>query len=356
MFIAISTDDSEHALGSIPDPPPPPKEPGDWFLLRGSHWFSRDHGVNLYWATMTDDAIQSVISSANLYEVGLINAQQLGLFQGALQCPHANRSSLQHQVYEFINVLATTNHPLAPWNRISHGIRKDVNGVWSPYDLVGYRFIHELNNLHAGVQSNHGNEYMLRIVNAILRDPGRYSRLVLEYYPDVHTLPSNDPTDVTFLDSYHVFNSDWYTQIDVKAVLHYMWDILKIPRQAARFNLEPYVQLSSRIESAVGVWLNLVDPTARNAPPISYCSSMTEPQAEVGLHFLGEESMSFECGPVPFKDKSTGAVLWQIPPRDSELAVTCMQLHKEWMSQEHHDAFEQRHCFRQWTLGYFEYL
>jgi hypothetical protein len=344
------------ALGSISNPPPRPKEPGNWFLLRGLHWFSQDYGVNEYWATMTDDSIRSVVSSERIYEVGPINAQQLGLYMGVLHCPWGSCSLLQRQVYEFMNRLEPTHHPLAAWNCISHGIRKGVNSVWSPYDIIGYLFLWELRNLHSSVPANCDNELMLQIVNAILRHPGRYSRLVAEHYPNAATLPHDDPTDTTFLDLQHKFNPNQYTEIDVKAVLHYMWEVLRIPRPAAKFNLEPYVQLSTQIESAVGVWLDLVNPSARNAARISYRSSMTEPQAEAGLCFLGEEPVSFECGPVPLTDKASEAVQWRIPPPDIESLVVCIPLHKGWMPTQDRDAFEARRRFYQWASGYYEFL
>ncbi|KAB5588159.1 hypothetical protein CTheo_8398 [Ceratobasidium theobromae] len=343
-------------LDSLPNPPPRPEEPGNWFLLRGSHWLSCAHD-NSYWMTMTDDNIRAIMSADKLHEIGPINEQQLGLAEAVQPCPLESRSLLQRQVAEFVDgFLSTTNHPLAHWECVTHGIRKGSNGVWSPYDLTGYRFIHKLRKLHSSSPRDHGNEYMFRLMGAILRSPGRYSRLISEYYPDVTTLPSADPIDRTFLDSNHLFNSDLYAEVNVKAVLHYMWEILKIPRHAARFNLEPYMQLSSSIESAVGVWIDLMDLLAKAASAISYRGSMTMPQAEASLHFLGQESIPFECSLVPFKNEDTGAVLWRMPPPDAESLITSVKIHKDWIPQESRAIFEGRLYVHQWALGDLEFM
>jgi hypothetical protein len=147
MFYVVCKEDIEDQsvedfiVSSITSPPPRPNCPGEWFLLRGEHWllFNKEHGLNVYWMSMTDEAISLVTAQENLYRMGLINAQQKGLLEGIKPVPIKNHSRLQRHVFEFANgFLTTTNHLLAPWNQVTHGIRQDANGVWSPYDLIGY--------------------------------------------------------------------------------------------------------------------------------------------------------------------------------------------------------------------------
>jgi hypothetical protein len=195
--------------------------------------------------SMTNEAISLVTAQENLYHMGLINTQQKGLLEGIKPVPIENHSCLQQCVFEFANgFLTTTNHPLAPWNQVMHGICRDANGVWSPYDLIGYQSLHQLNILHSLIPLNHNFEYMLHILHSILHDPGHYTQLVSELYPNVSTTsPDDNLIGITFLDSTRIFNLSLYMQVDVKAVAHYMWEVLKIPWNVAKFNLEPYVQL-----------------------------------------------------------------------------------------------------------------
>jgi hypothetical protein len=76
----------DYILSSITSPPPRPTCPGDWYLLRGEHWllYDRERGLNVYWTSMNDEAIQSATSHEHLYRVGLINSQQWGLLEGIM--------------------------------------------------------------------------------------------------------------------------------------------------------------------------------------------------------------------------------------------------------------------------------
>jgi hypothetical protein len=169
-------------------------------------------------------------------------------------------------------------------------------------------------------------------------------------------LPADDdPIGVTFLDSTRRFNPAQYAQVDVKAVVHYMWDVLKIPRRAAEFNLEPYVQLSSSIAGAVEVWLALNNPAAKDAPPLSYHSPMTQPQADIGPLFLEPQQITFKCGPFPLEDEVTGAVCWEIPPPDEQAAVTQIEFCTSWMSAYDREQFEIQCSARQHAFGIFNF-
>ncbi|CCO36771.1 hypothetical protein BN14_10915 [Rhizoctonia solani AG-1 IB] len=350
----------ELGLSLITSPPPRPNLPGEWHLLHGRHWFPRDSegNINPYWASMSEEAILSATSTKHIFKVGLICSQQRGLFEGVLTVPVQNYSYLQQRVFDFVTgFLSTTNHPLAPWETVTYGIRRDTNGVWSPFDIIGYRFIQQLTALHSTVPPNYGHHYMLRIVHAILKHPGRYASLVSALYPTTTVQsPDNDPVGVTFLDSSRRFNPDQYTRLDIVAVMHYLWEVLKIPRRAVQFNLEPYVQLSSSVGSAVDVWLELKGLALGAASPTSYPCSMTRLQADFGQLFLEREELSFQCGPFPLEDEITGAVRWEIPPPEMWDGVTNVTLSSRWMPPLDYREFEIRYASRQQAFGIFEFL
>ncbi|KAB5588224.1 hypothetical protein CTheo_8332 [Ceratobasidium theobromae] len=345
---------------SISSPPPKPTSPGNWVLLRDEHWMDYDaeRGINVYWATLSDDAIYSVTSHEHMFRVGLVNTQQKGLFEGIMNLPIQNHSRLQRHVYEFVNgVLQNSNHPLAFWHQVTHGIRRDANRVWSPYDLIGYRFMRQLSAIHGSIPHNYGHDYMLRVMHAILREPGRYAKLVRQFYPVSSALPvDDDPLGVTFLDHPRQFNPSQYDRLNIKAVIHYMWEVLKIPRRAAQFNLEPFVQLSSKIQSAVATWLELTNPDAGDEPQLTFRSSMTKSQSEIGPLFLEPEQVSFECGVFLLEDDVTGAIVWEIPPPERQDAVTRVQLCNTWMLGHGRIEFEAKWKEKQDNLGMFEFM
>ncbi|CAE6452335.1 unnamed protein product [Rhizoctonia solani] len=347
-------------LSIITSPPPRPSLPGEGHLLRGRHWFPCDSEGNIdpYWASMSEEAILSTTSTKHLFKVGLICSQQRGLFEGVLTVPIESHSYLQQRIFDFVTgFLSTTNHPLAPWETVTYGIRRNTNGVWSPFDIIGYRFIQQLTTLHSTVPPNYGYDYMLRIVLAILRHPGRYASLVSALYPAAAAQsPDNDPVGVTFLDSSRRFNPDQYVQLDIIAVMHYLWEVLKIPRRPVQFNLEPYVQLSSSIGSAVTVWLKLKDLSPTTASPAPYQCSITWLQADFGQLFLQREQLSFQCGPFPLEDDITGAVRWEIPPPEMWDTVTNVKLYSRWMPASDYMEFEIRYASRQQAFGIFEFL
>ncbi|GAB1521019.1 hypothetical protein RhiTH_004109 [Rhizoctonia solani] len=350
----------EFGLSVITSPPPRSNLPGEWYLLRDRHWFPRDSegNINPYWISMSDEAILLATSTKHIYKVGLICVQQKGLFEGVLTVPIQNHSYLQRHVFDFITgPLSTTNHPLAPWETLTYGIRRGNDGVWSPFDLIGYRFIQKLTTLHSTTPPNYGYEYMLRILYVILRQPGRYASLVLILYPTAATQPlDNDPIGVTFLDDSRRFNPDQYSRLDVMAVMHYLWEVLKIPRRAVQFNLEPYIQLSSSIGSAVTVWLEMKGTAPATATLPTYQSSFTGLQADIGQLFLGQEEVTFQCGPFPLEDDITGAVRWEIPPPQIRSFVTNVRLCSQWMSASEYKEFETRYAGRQQAFGIFEFI
>jgi hypothetical protein len=95
-----------------------------------------------------------------------------------------------------------------------------------------------------------------------------------------------------------------------------MWEVLKMLRCAVEFHLEPYVQLSSNISGAIAIWLELNSLAVNDTHPISYQSSMTRPQADIGALFHEPQRITFNCGPFLLKDDITRAVCWDIPPPD----------------------------------------
>ncbi|KAF8749028.1 hypothetical protein RHS01_10367 [Rhizoctonia solani] len=198
---------------------------------------------------------------------------------------------------------------------------------------------------------------MLRILYVILRQPGRYASLVSILYPTAATQPlDNDPIGVTFLDDSRRFNPDQYSRLDVMAVMHYLWEVLKIPRRAVQFNLEPYIQLSSSIGSAVTVWLEMKGTAPATATLPTYQSSFTGLQADIGQLFLGQEEVTFQCGPFPLEDDITGAVRWEIPPPQIRSFVTNVRLCSQWMSASEYKEFETRYAGRQQAFGIFEFI
>ncbi|KAG8738756.1 hypothetical protein FRC11_001169, partial [Ceratobasidium sp. 423] len=160
---------------------------------------------------------------------------------------------------------------------------------------------------------NEGQEHMLSLAFTILCKPGCYAQLISIFYPNVHPLPLNDLLDVTHLDSSRGFNTSQFNGVTTRTVVYYLWEVLKIPQQVVQQILEPYVQLLSIIQSAIMVWLGMMDMATADALPISYHSSMTRAQSEAGTLFLAKDKLVYNCGPCPLEDEEMHAVIWRLP-------------------------------------------
>ncbi|KAG8762155.1 hypothetical protein FRC11_010791 [Ceratobasidium sp. 423] len=346
----------QHVLEPSAEPLPWPNRPGDWYLYEGQTWLLRPlHGTNK-WESTSKGTIRRITSRRNNYVVGEVNSLQCVIYKTVVPLPVHCHSALQCRVYDFVCHLSTTTHPLAPWNQVVYGIRRDSHGVWSQYDVTAYKFLTRLTALNTSTPRNEGQEHMLSLAFAILRKPGCYARLISIFYPNVRPLPLNDPLDVTHLDSSRGFNTSRFDGVTTRTVVYYLWEVLKIPRQAAQQILEPYVQLSSIIQSAVTVWLGMTDMAVADALPISYHSSMTRAQSEAGTLFLAKDKLVYDCGPCPLEDEERHAVIWRLPTPAEQPKVSHISVHTGWIEPDLREQFLDQWEARVNALGKFEFM
>ncbi|KAG8730088.1 hypothetical protein FRC11_007451 [Ceratobasidium sp. 423] len=281
---------------------------------------------------MSDHRIRRAISNKHLYEFRLINHVQLGLYMGIIAIPPASYLPLQREVYDFFNgPIMNTNYPLAKWSTVMHGIRWGAHGVYNPYDLIGFKSLEKLKNMHTTMERNSGHEYMLSTTHSIFIQPGRYTTLVKQFYTNAGPT-ENDALGVTFLQGNRLFNTQDYLKLNLEAVVHYLWVVLKIPRNVALYSIEPFVRLSAIVDCAVKLLLELNSPGMLDyVPPLSSCSPMTDPEAVNGRGFMVSQPLSFECGPCHLEEQTTGAVDWLIPPPDIRDVITTLELNFDWV-------------------------
>ncbi|KAG8728193.1 hypothetical protein FRC11_011627, partial [Ceratobasidium sp. 423] len=343
------------ALEPSREPPPRPNRPGDWYLYQRKHWLLRpQHGTNK-WESMSEGTIRRITSRRNSYIVGDLNALQREMYETVVPLPFNCHSRLQRRIYDFVRFLSPTNHPLATWNQVAYGIRRDARGVWSQYDVTAYKFLAKLMALNSSTPRHDGQEHMLSLTFAILCKPGCYARLVSVFYPNVRPLPLDDLLDVTYLNSTRGFNPDDFGGVTTRIVIYYLWEVLKIPWQVVQYILEPYIQLSSVIQSAITVWLQMTDMVPADALPISHRSSMTRAQSEAGTRFLGRDKLRYDCGPCPLEDKEMGAVIWTLPTPTEQPKISHIRVHTGWIAPGLRDQFLEWWEFRINALGRFEF-
>ncbi|KAG8753055.1 hypothetical protein FRC11_007770, partial [Ceratobasidium sp. 423] len=71
-----------------------------------------------------------------------------------------------------------------------------------------------------------------------------------------------------------------YLKLNLEAVVHYLWVVLKIPQNVALYSIEPFIRLSAIVDCAVKLLLELDSLGMLDyVPPLSSRSLMTDPEA-----------------------------------------------------------------------------
>lgn len=204
--------------------------------------------------------------------------------------------------------------------RLEPGVRIGINGVGNPVDTHAYLWRYHLRQLQEQARDVK-HFYLYDSVNdhvdAILSRPGRYAELVAALFPDAPLVFALDPTTSllgpeylpnvsTFADSDNIYEED---------VARWMYAVLKVSREAARLELEPYFRRRAHYNLAVQAWRDTLIRGTISADS-STSMSLFISRAELERRFHTYKPFAYPVRRTTLFMAGSDVVAWDLPDDD----------------------------------------